>query len=73
MKESSTIKNIRWTIGDPDKLTIEFKHGGVYEYDGVPEHVYLDFAKADSLGKYFHKNIKDEFTFNKLENEQADK
>jgi len=69
MKESSTIKHVRWLFGDPTILTVEFNNGGIYEYKGVPEHLYLNFIKAESLGKFFHERIRHEFAFIKLENE----
>lgn len=39
-------------------LEVEFKHGGVYRYSGVPERVYVGLITAESVGGYFHANIK---------------
>ena len=39
-------------------LEVEFKHGGVYQYFGVPENVYDELMNADSHGQYFDRNIK---------------
>jgi hypothetical protein len=40
-------------------LTIEFRNGSVYEYEGVPPDVYSELMSAKSHGKYFHRQIRD--------------
>ena len=47
-------------------LEIEFNHGGVYQYAGVPEGEYEGLMNAGSKGQYFHANIKNRYPFNKL-------
>lgn len=47
-------------------LEVEFKHGGVYQYKDVPEDEYEALMNADSHGKYFSANIKNQFAFIKL-------
>lgn len=47
-------------------LTITFKRGGVYRYDGVPEDVALAYKGAESVGKFFFANIKDKYPYTKL-------
>jgi len=47
-------------------LEIEFHNGGVYQYAGVPEEVYEGLLSADSQGKYFHANIKNNYPYGKL-------
>jgi KTSC domain len=39
-------------------LEIEFLHGGVYQYSGVPSSVYDDLMTAESHGTYFDRHIK---------------
>lgn len=39
-------------------LEVEFNHGGVYQYFGVPENVYEELMNASSHGQYFDRNIK---------------
>ena len=39
------------------KMYIKFHRGGVYEYSEVPEHVWDEFMKAESQGKYAHRYI----------------
>jgi hypothetical protein len=47
-------------------LEIEFSHGAVYQYSGVPEGEYDGIMNADSKGKYFNANIKNRYSFVKL-------
>ena len=63
-----TSSNIR-TVGyetDNQILEIEFNSGAVYQYANVPISEYEGLMNADSKGKYFHANIKDRYSFEKL-------
>lgn len=60
MKDSSFIKEVVWEKGN---LFVRLKSGKFYEYENVPEEVYEDFINADSLGKFFGENIKDQYEF----------
>ncbi|MGH9891236.1 MAG: KTSC domain-containing protein [bacterium] len=40
-------------------LEIEFRSGRVYQYFGVPEHVYSGLMGAASRGNYFDTHIRD--------------
>lgn len=42
-------------------LEIEFNSGGIYEYYNVPESEYRNLMNADSHGKYFAANIRDNY------------
>ncbi len=39
-------------------LEVEFNHGGVYQYSGVSEEVYLGLMNAGSHEKYFDQFVK---------------
>lgn len=54
---SSNILGYRY---DPatQKLTIEFRQGGVYHYHGVPSTVVNSLGSSDSAGSFFHRHIK---------------
>jgi KTSC domain len=39
-------------------LEVEFNHGGIYQYSGVPASVYADLMAASSHGQYFDRYIK---------------
>jgi hypothetical protein len=58
--KSSNIKAIGY---DPAKgrLQVEFLHGGVYQYEGVPQEAYDGLLKAKSIGSHFFKHIRSAF------------
>jgi hypothetical protein len=39
-------------------MEIEFRNGGVYEYQGVPDTLYREFLRADSHGRFFTQHIR---------------
>lgn len=47
-------------------LEVQFNHGGVYQYFDVPENVYEELMNADSHGRYFVANIKDDYEYQKI-------
>jgi len=53
--ESSTIAALGH---DGDTLVIEFKSGPVWSYTPISKDTYLNMLDSDSLGRYFHLNIK---------------
>ena len=48
-------------------LTIEFHHGGVYEYYGVPHAVYSGLMEASSHGRYFWHYIRNRFRYRRIQ------
>jgi hypothetical protein len=44
-------------------LEVEFHNGGIYQYFGVPAHVYSSLMRAASHGSYLHSHIKDVYPF----------
>lgn len=42
-------------------LTVQFKGGKRWAYDGVPQDTYDALMQADSIGSYFHANIRNQF------------
>ena len=61
---SSNIHRVGWQRGT---LYIEFNSGTIYAYDHVPFAQYLLLAGADSVGQHFHKYIKTEYQYVKLD------
>lgn len=47
-------------------LEIEFNHGAIYQYHDVPSDVFDELMDAESHGRYFVHNIKDDYEFNRL-------
>ena len=63
---SSNIMSIGY---DKETLTLEVEfHGGVtYQYNKVPEEIYIGLLSAGSVGLFFHEYIKNAgFTYNKI-------
>ncbi len=44
-------------------LEIIFNDGRIYQYRGVPAEVFQGLKQADSKGRYFQENIRDEFQY----------
>ena len=43
---------------DENILRVKFNNGKVYEYTDVTHSVFKNFAQAESVGRFFHSNIK---------------
>lgn len=43
-------------------LEVEFKNGVVWQYPDFPEYMWYEFQSAESKGKYFRANIREQFT-----------
>jgi len=56
--QSSNLYSVGYEAGI---LEIEFNSGGIYQYAGVPENIYLSLLNASSHGKFFHRYIKDRY------------
>lgn len=56
---SSQISLIKYD-GSKQLLTVTFKSGSTYEYYEVPTQVAHAFLQADSVGSYFHRNIRNQ-------------
>ncbi len=63
--ESSNILEVGYDE-NAEVLYITFKSGDTYTYDMVPVHVYEEMLSAESVGKYFHKNIRGQYDFTKV-------
>jgi hypothetical protein len=44
-------------------LEVEFHQGGIYQYFGVPAHVYSSLMRAASHGSYLHSHVKDIYPY----------
>ncbi|MBU1377267.1 MAG: KTSC domain-containing protein [Alphaproteobacteria bacterium] len=50
-----------------DKLFVRFSSGERYLYVGVPGEVCRSFLDADSKGRFFQAEIRDQYPYNRLE------
>lgn len=66
-KKSSRILKMNY-IKSKKLLTITFNSGAIYEYYDVPMEVTDGIIQADSLGKYFDKNIKGIYNYRRVVN-----
>ena len=64
--ESAAISAIRYDQ-DRAKLFVRFHDGDEYVYVGVPGEVHRSFVDADSKGRFFAYEIRDQYPYNKLE------
>jgi hypothetical protein len=54
-------------VGYDDTLYLLFNSGVAYKYYAVPKAQYLALVKAESVGSFFHKNIRGAYHHEKLE------
>ena len=59
--KSSQIKAIEFREKD-DALRVYFQNGRIYDYAPFTKDRFDEFFNADSIGSYFHKNIKSDKT-----------
>ena len=62
---SSNLKSVGYDEGS-SILEVEFHSGGIYEYFGVPEGVYLGLMSASSKGQYLHHYVKNSYRCNRI-------
>jgi hypothetical protein len=60
MKNSSAIRSADYFN---NKLSVTFQTGATYVYHGVPEKLATEFLRAESLGSFFHRNIRSAFPY----------
>ena len=59
--ESKMIASIGYAF-ESSVLEIEFNSGAVWQYYDFPESVWYEFENSDSKGKFFHREIKNQYT-----------
>jgi len=47
-------------------LRVVFTSGMVYDYYQVPKYLHVGLMKAESKGKFFHENIKNQFHYERV-------
>lgn len=67
---STVIRNYRYHASEK-QLEITFVSGRRYRYLGVPEDAYRGMQSAFSRGEFFNRNIRDHYTFERLEDLKA--
>ncbi|MFZ5668181.1 MAG: KTSC domain-containing protein [Pseudomonadota bacterium] len=64
--DSAAIRDIRYE-DEHQKLFVEFVDGDRYLYVGVPGEVPRGLVEADSKGRFFAREIRDRYPYNKLD------
>lgn len=63
--ESSNIAAIGFELGDPEYATgemyVQFKTGGVFRFDAVPQEKYEAFLSAKSKGNFFATQVRKKY------------
>ena len=59
--ESTTLRSVGYESAERI-LELEFTSGAVYQYFAVPESVWQGLLKAESKGKYFNREIRDDYS-----------
>lgn len=47
-------------------LEVEFRDGSVYQYFDVPEAVYQELVGAESVGRYYNQNVREDYRYTRL-------
>ncbi|MCA9933042.1 MAG: KTSC domain-containing protein [Ardenticatenaceae bacterium] len=69
MKRTAVSSSNLASVGyDPESqiLEIEFNSGRVYQYFDVPQDEYDGLMNADSHGRYFNQNIRDNYRYTRI-------
>ncbi len=57
---SSSLRSIGYDR-TTETLEVEFKHGRVYRYSGVPADLWNQLRRAESVGVFFQNHVRDNF------------
>jgi hypothetical protein len=52
-------------------LTVKFKNGGTYHYEGCTQEHYDGLCSAESAGKYLHTTIKGKYNHRKADQHKS--
>ena len=66
--DSSMIRRVKFD-DDARIMRVLFHNWDEYEYETITYKIFQDLIHAESVGKHFHKHVKDKFPCTKLEKE----
>lgn len=63
------LKEEKLSLNSPTKniLRVVFVNERTYDYFDVPKEVFEDFLSSESKGKFFNKNIQNNYEFERIE------
>jgi len=59
--DSSMLRSIGYDA-DSSTLELEFNSGAVWQYFDFPESLWYEFEAAESQGKFYHQQIKNQYS-----------
>lgn len=54
---------------DAKILQVEFNNGALYQYSGVEENTWKDLHNSDSIGRFFHEQIKGKYDSERIDDD----
>ena len=63
--DSTNVKAIRY-VRSSESLFILFKQGAIYRYGNVPANIYHAMLKAESIGSFFHHNVRMSYEYENI-------
>jgi hypothetical protein len=63
--DSSNLESVGYD-SNSNILEVEFKNGTLYQYTGVPEHIFPELIAASSVGVYFNENIRNNYDYQRI-------
>jgi hypothetical protein len=63
---STAIADLKYSGGAYGTLRVTFTTGRTYDYSGVSAQRYTAFKNAPSLGRYFNKAIKNNYSYRRV-------
>lgn len=63
--ESSSLVSMGFAKG-ARVLEVEFRSGAIYQYFDVPQTVFDEFKRAESIGRYFAQSIRGKYEFQRV-------
>jgi hypothetical protein len=63
--QSSSLRSIGYDR-DTQTLEVEFRNGGLYRYDDVPDEIWTGLRRSESKGKFFQERVRDHFAATRL-------
>jgi hypothetical protein len=58
--DSSSLRSVGYDAAT-STLEVEFRNGSVYQYTNVPSELWTRFRHAESIGRFFQENVRDQF------------
>lgn len=62
---SSNVAEVGYEV-DTMTLEVAFRNGTIYQYFDVPESVYQELMRSDSIGKFLNEQIKNSYRYTKV-------